>query len=125
MYRLKQIVEVLYQGRWIQASIVSEPEGENDECYIVNCGLAQFIARHAEEEIRPVRKFHVMTAAAGAGEYRRGILLEEFYAFDSRLALKIAKQYWPGQKAALYCVIPEEGIYEFAGNVDDNKKKKE
>lgn len=123
MYKDKQIVEVLYQGRWVPASVVSEPEGQN-ECYIVNTGLAQLLAVNPDEEIRPVHKYHVMSAAASAGEYSRGSLLEEFHAFDSISAQKIAKQYWYGQKAVLYHVLPEEGLYEYVSALDDNKKKK-
>ena len=121
MYRLKQNVEVIYQGRWIQGVIAGLPEGEN-ELFSVNCGLAQPVVRDSTE-IHPTRKFHVMNIDAGGGNYSRGVLLEEFYAFDQKCALKIAKQYWPNQKATLW-LMDESNKPIYVGPVDMEKIKK-
>jgi len=120
MYKIKQIVEVIYQGRWVQGTIVGLPEGET-ECYIVNCGMSQNLARRAEDnELRMTREYHVMTYHASAGDYLKGKLLEAIHCYDSRCAIKLARQCWSSHKACLY--VRNDFGMEFVGTVDEKKK---
>ena len=114
MYKKDQIVETLYQGRWVQAKIVEFPKDENEECFILNCKIAQFIAR-TTEEIRPVKKYHIMNKeSCQSGDYTRGVFLEELYSYENKLAIKTARQYYPSQKVGIF-VQNSNGSFEFIG----------